>query len=58
MPIWKCSQCGYEKSGPCRPKECPECKSPKESFLKAEESITKPKTKKVVKEKKTQKKKK
>jgi ABC-type ATPase with predicted acetyltransferase domain len=47
MPLWKCNGCGYEAKGNCRPKECPECKAPKENFLKAEEA--KPKAAKAVK---------
>ena len=36
MAVWKCSQCGEEKEGKCRPKECPKCGAPKEAFGKKE----------------------
>jgi rubredoxin len=35
MPLWKCNACGYEMPGNCRPRECPQCKGPKDGFLKA-----------------------
>ncbi|WP_091348818.1 RCKP-type rubredoxin-like domain-containing protein [Anaerobranca gottschalkii] len=25
MAVFKCSQCGYEKEGRCKPRKCPEC---------------------------------
>lgn len=36
MAIWKCSQCGEEKEGRCRPKKCPKCGADKDSFKKKE----------------------
>ncbi|MDS1029564.1 rubredoxin [Bacillota bacterium LX-D] len=36
MALWKCSSCGYEKEGRCKPKKCPECQA-KDSFEKKEE---------------------
>ncbi|HHU32887.1 MAG: RCKP-type rubredoxin-like domain-containing protein [Zhaonellaceae bacterium] len=35
MAIWKCSQCGYEKEGRCKPRKCPSCEA-KDSFAKKE----------------------
>ena len=34
MAVWKCSQCGEEKEGKCRPQKCPKCGADKESFKK------------------------
>ncbi len=25
MAVWKCSACGHEKEGRCKPRKCPEC---------------------------------
>lgn len=25
MAVFKCTACGYEKEGRCKPKKCPEC---------------------------------
>ncbi len=25
MSVFKCSNCGFEKEGRCKPKKCPEC---------------------------------
>jgi hypothetical protein len=35
MALWKCEGCGYEMPGNCRPRECPQCKGPKDGFSKA-----------------------
>jgi rubrerythrin len=35
MATWKCTSCGYEKEGRCKPKKCPQCG--KSEFAKAEE---------------------
>ncbi len=34
MPVWVCAECGFEKEGRCRPKNCPECGADKEKFEK------------------------
>lgn len=34
MPVWVCSECGFEKDSRCRPKACPECSADKERFNK------------------------
>jgi len=36
MPIWKCTKCGEEVEGRCRPQKCPKCEAPKDSFKKKE----------------------
>lgn len=36
MAVWKCSKCGEEKEGKCRPAKCPKCGAPKEDFKKKE----------------------
>ena len=41
MPVWKCTSCGFEFKGNCRPKECPDCKGPKDGFGKIEEKAAK-----------------
>lgn len=41
MAIWKCSNCGYEKEGRCKPKKCPNCGG--SDFNKAEEEKQKSK---------------
>lgn len=33
MAVWKCSTCGHEKEGRCKPQKCPEC-SNKGTFTK------------------------
>ncbi len=25
MAVWKCSACGHEKEGRCKPRKCPGC---------------------------------
>ncbi|MHB8171556.1 MAG: RCKP-type rubredoxin-like domain-containing protein [Thermincolia bacterium] len=35
MAVFKCSTCGYEKEGRCKPKKCPQCEAPN-SFEKKE----------------------
>ncbi len=35
MATWKCSTCGSEKEGRCKPKTCPQC-SGKDTFAKKE----------------------
>ncbi|WP_018962591.1 RCKP-type rubredoxin-like domain-containing protein [Coprothermobacter platensis] len=37
MAVWKCSVCGYEKEGKCKPKKCPECGSTGTFEKKAEQ---------------------
>jgi len=34
MAQWKCSKCGFEKEGRCKPRKCPSC-SESEVFVKA-----------------------
>lgn len=36
MATWKCSACGHEQEGRCKPKKCPQCEA-KDSFVKKEE---------------------
>ncbi len=36
MAVYKCSACGHEITGRCRPKECEKCGAPKEEFKKVE----------------------
>lgn len=36
MAVWKCSKCGEEKEGRCRPGKCPKCGATKEAFVKKE----------------------
>lgn len=35
MATFKCSNCGFEREGRCKPRKCPECES-KGSFTKVE----------------------
>ncbi|MGA1862824.1 rubredoxin [Deferribacter thermophilus] len=35
MAVFKCTKCGYEKEGRCKPRKCPECGS-QGSFEKKE----------------------
>lgn len=37
MALFKCSTCGFEKEGRCKPRKCPECKG-EGTFAKVEES--------------------
>ncbi|RLG60088.1 rubredoxin [Candidatus Geothermarchaeota archaeon] len=27
MAVWKCKNCGYEKTARCKPRVCPQCKA-------------------------------
>lgn len=36
MAIFKCSNCGFEKEGRCKPRKCPECEG-KDTFAKKED---------------------
>ncbi|HHW99431.1 MAG TPA: rubredoxin [Firmicutes bacterium] len=35
MAVFKCTNCGFEKEGRCKPRKCPECQS-QNSFEKKE----------------------
>lgn len=37
MAVFKCSNCGFEKEGRCKPRKCPECEG-KDTFVKKEEN--------------------
>ncbi len=35
MALYKCSACGFEKEGRCKPRKCPECEA-RDTFTKVE----------------------
>lgn len=35
MAVFKCSECGFEKEGRCKPRKCPECEG-QSTFEKVE----------------------
>ncbi|KXG76679.1 hypothetical protein AN618_14530 [Fervidicola ferrireducens] len=37
MAVWKCTACGHEKEGRCKPRKCPQCEA-KDTFVKVESS--------------------